>query len=198
MASYPFVIYSTWACWLGYSRILFTTFRFIVRSQTLISSTLSNNLSWHKVLKNVNFMKCTTFSIKLHISCFKNKFAQRSKPMYPWLLDFIHIDISSGKYLYIVGQKNTDVSEVRPFEGRRIIKQETKKEHMVSRAFLSWFLLVSFLSYNSTLTMEAVKSSETSVSFYRTIRCYIISNIHSYCRVSKTEFRISCYFIPYL
>jgi hypothetical protein len=44
------------------------------------------------------------------------------------------------------------------------------------------FLLVSFLAYSSTLRMEAIVSSETSVSFNRTTRPYSLEDctLHSY------------------
>jgi hypothetical protein len=35
------------------------------------------------------------------------------------------------------------------------------------------FILVSALTYSSTLRMEAIRSSETSVYIYQKIRCYI-------------------------
>jgi hypothetical protein len=53
---------------------------------------------------------------------------------------------------------------------------------MLAAAYL---LLVSYLSYNSTLKMEATLWSETSMDFYRTTRlCYAEDlNPDSYCTI---------------
>jgi hypothetical protein len=48
----------------------------------------------------------------------------------------------------------------------------TRTQHD-SGSNLTCFLMVSCLSYSSTLKMEAVRSSETLVNFYRTIWRYI-------------------------
>jgi hypothetical protein len=42
----------------------------------------------------------------------------------------------------------------------------------------SAFMLISRLTYSSTLKMKATCSSETSVDFQRTTRCYISQDIH--------------------
>jgi hypothetical protein len=47
----------------------------------------------------------------------------------------------------------------------------------LSKKQTAWFLLVTFLAYCSTREMETVRSSETSVTLYRTTRHYIPCDI---------------------
>lgn len=66
--------------------------------------------------------------------------------MYPWLFHFIHIGTSSGIYLLVAGQKFTDVSEDRPFEGRSVSKAKKQKgadgKQSISLVVLTGFFLV--------------------------------------------------------
>jgi hypothetical protein len=60
----------------------------------------------------------------------------------------------------------------RPYEGKQNLQRYTEKATRSKLATL--FLLVVCLDCSSTLKIEAVRSSEMSVNFYRTTRRHII------------------------
>jgi hypothetical protein len=51
--------------------------------------------------------------------------------------------------------------------------QQLLVQILIMKGLAACFLLVSCLAHFSTLNMEAESSSETSVNFYQTTRCYI-------------------------
>jgi hypothetical protein len=62
------------------------------------------------------------------------------------------------------------------------------------RSVCSLFMLASWRPYSSTLKMEAIHSSETSVDFYRTVKCYIILSNQRHVTISFDKFYTSDFF----
>jgi hypothetical protein len=66
--------------------------------------------------------------------------------------------------------------DIAPFSPMKVSRRfgGTCRLHLQCEALLTTcFMLVSCLAYSLALKMEAICSSETSVNFQRTARCYI-------------------------